>query len=439
MTFDSEELLKRLQTKDASLFTGETASNSLGWIDHPERYLGSWIDEVVAQLPTDTGRTILLGMGGSSSPARFYAESTQNDSLHVLDTSSPDSISETDFSHAVAIASSKSGSTIETQTLLAHALANGLTSDNLIVITDPGSALVELGHSLGALVIEGDPTTGGRFSAISPFGLIPALYAGWSPTALREEHAVFPFDSQLVAKANDLATALTSETGLLKFELTSDPLSSGSALWLEQLIAETTGKDGRGLVPVWNGQRQPLKPREMMYWQLVASLCARQLGVDPFNQPNVEIAKKSVLSLLANTNIQPDLSGSRDEVKESFKSAAFREVNVYCAIEDHSSVAQLRAAIANCFGATAANIGPRYLHSTGQLFKGGPREITTLQVVVRPRSTPQRIAGRQYSFHDLFFAQANGDLQAMKSSQRSVFQVAVDDLSEVFEFLDLSS
>ena len=176
----------------------------------------------------------------------------------------------------------------------------------------------------------------------------------------------------------------------------------------------------------------------MMFWQLVAALSARELGVDPFNQPNVESAKKSVMSLLLSDEIHPSNFGTESDVRTSFKEAAVRELNVYCPIENDIQVERLQLEIKAAYGDTSANIGPRYLHSTGQLFKGGPTSLSTLQVVVRPQSSPVRIAGRKYSFHDLFYAQAIGDLEAMKASSRTVWQIVVDDLEEVRPLLDLS-
>jgi glucose-6-phosphate isomerase len=438
MTFDTADITNRLLTKDATLFVGETAKNSLGWIDHPTRYLGSWIEEIAKALPSNTAKTVLLGMGGSSSPARFYAEAKNDASLRVLDTSNPDSIDATSFDNCVVIASSKSGTTIETQTLLAHALANGLSPKNLVVITDPGSSLVELGHSLGAVVVLGDPSCGGRFSAISPFGLIPALYAGWSVKDLQQEHLSIAFDQELVARAQAQAAGLTAVESNI-FPLASNPLSSGSSLWLEQLIAETTGKDGLGLVPLWTEADEPLQPREMMFWQLVAAFSARELRVDPFNQPNVESAKKAVMSLLLGSEIQPANHGTESEVRASFQAASVRELNVYCPIENDVEVEQLRREVRDVYGDTSANIGPRYLHSTGQLFKGGPTNLSTLQIIVRPKSSPVRISGRRYSFHDLFYAQAIGDFEAMKSASRTVWQLVVDDLAEARALLGLSA
>ncbi len=434
MKFEAEEVTERLLREDATLFVGDTASHSLGWVHHVQRYLGSWLDETAKSLPVNTGKTFLFGMGGSSSPARFYAEAKGNSSLRVLDTSSPDSIRGCTFDDCVVIASSKSGTTIETQALLAHALANGLKVENLVIITDPGTSLGELGESIGARVVEGDPCTGGRFSALSPFGLIPALYGGWSVDALRDELARNKLTAELVQAAWAQATDLVCESTQALFPLPSDPLSSGSALWLEQLIAETTGKAGRGLIPYWNGGSSPLQPSSILFWHLVASFAADLLGVDPFNQPNVEIAKKNVLMTLGTNDFTIHDFGDSVQLIRSFESASVRELNIYCPIEAYSQVSSLRTVVTSKFGATSANIGPRYLHSTGQLFKGGPTIMATLQVVVRPKGQPQRISGRRFSFHDLFLAQALCDFEAMRGEDRAIWLLVVDDLSEVEHF-----
>ena len=227
------------------------------------------------------------------------------------------------------------------------------------------------------------------------------------------------------------ATDLVGESTQALFALPSDPLSSGSALWLEQLIAETTGKAGRGLIPYWNGGASPLQPRSILFWHLVAIFAADLLGVDPFNQPDVEIAKKNVLTTLATNEFEIQDFGDSEQVNKSFESASIRELNIYCPIEAYSQVSSLRTVVTSKFGATSANIGPRYLHSTGQLFKGGPANMATLQVVVRPKGEPQRISGRRYSFHDLFMAQALCDFEAMREEDRVIWLLVVDELSEV--------
>jgi hypothetical protein len=378
-------------------------------------------------------------MGGSSSPARLYADWRPENQLIVLDTSNPDTIAGTDFSSATVIASSKSGATIETQTLLAHALANGLHAEDLVIITDPGTAFVELGASLGALVVEGDPNTGGRFSSLSPFGLIPALYAGWSVGELREELAASHLSVTLVEGAVQEAAlrAQSISNAKASYALGADPITSGGALWLEQLVAETTGKNDRGFIPVLDGPRAEYRPRDMQHHHLVAALLAWHLGVDPFNQPDVESAKKNVFSLLQAPVSWEPRHENLEQMRGQLANSTYNVLQVYAPLEASDALSALRTRVALRYGTTTANLGPRYLHSTGQLHKGGPTGVVGLQIVQRPISDPVRIAGRHFTFHDLHMAQATSDYRAMRESGRSVFQLIVDHLDEVAGILNL--
>ena len=438
---DRASPIQRLLDGDPSFFEGSTASHSLGWLRHPERYLGAWLDDVISKLPSRYSRSFLLGMGGSSSPARLYADWRPGNELTVLDTSNPDTIAAVDFSQSTVIASSKSGGTIETQTLLAHALANGLDPRDLVIITDPGSALVELGASLGALVVEGDPNTGGRFSGLSPFGLVPALYTGWTAQELREELAPCFLDQGLAEQSFSEAARLFA--GVLDghgfFPLAADPIPSGGALWLEQLIAETTGKEGRGIIPVLDQRDGAYRPAAMQHYHLVAALLAWNLGVDPFNQPNVESAKKDVFSLLEGEVSWSSRGEDVTAMRRALSNSLYNVLQVYAPLDTSEQLSALRTRVQANYGVTTANLGPRYLHSTGQLHKGGPDAVVGVQLVQRPRSAPARISGRKYTFHDLHMAQATSDYRAMKRAGRAVFQFIVDDLDEAAEIFDLSA
>ncbi len=439
MNTEDAELISSLMHGDASAFEGTTAAHSLGWLHHPERYLTEWLDDIEQCLPRHHEQTVLLGMGGSSSPARFYAESRSDSTLRVLDTSNPDTVSHVDFSTVNVIASSKSGATIETQTLLAHALASGLEPADLVIITDPGTSLAELGRSLGATVVEGDPMTGGRFSSLSPYGLVPALYSGWSGSGLREALAGCSLTRELIEGALSEATRIARDTidGQGFFELGADPITNGGALWLEQLMAETTGKQGRGVIPLPSTDAVEIHVSSMQHHHLVAALVARFLGVDPFNQPDVDDAKSNVFALLRESVPRDSHGYERKEMLEALRSSNYIAVQAYVPLEDSKGVSDLRIRMNAVYGATTANLGPRYLHSTGQLHKGGPQGVVGVQIIQRPKSTPVRISGRHYSFHDLHMAQAHSDYQAMNAARRSVYQLIVDDLDEAALILDV--
>jgi hypothetical protein len=434
------DVAQQLLSGDISFFIGDTAAHATGWLRHPERYFGEWLDDIDASLPRRYNRTLLLGMGGSSSPARLYADWRPENNLTVVDTSHPDTVAALDFTNATVIASSKSGGTVETQTLLAHALANGLSPEDLVIITDPGTALAELGASLGALVVLGDPDTGGRFSSLSPFGLIPALYAGWSVGELRDELATCYLTEELLVRvANDAeAMATTIVDGAAFFSLGADPIASGGALWLEQLVAETTGKQGRGFIPVFDGANALYSPGEMQYYHLLAALLAHHLAVDPFNQPNVESAKKEVFALLEGDVTWEAAPFAMIDLVNDLQSATYITIQAYAPFSSGAQLASLRREIEAHYGPTTANLGPRYLHSTGQLHKGGPAAVVGVQVIQRPVTAPQRIAGRGYSFHDLHMAQATGDYRAMQQSGKRVYQVIVDTIDDAGALLGLT-
>ena len=437
----NSEIIQRILKGDPSLFEGSSAQNSLGWLRHPEMYFGDWLDDISAKLPRRYEKTILLGVGGSAGPGLFFAEAVQSSSLLVLDTSNPDSIAEVSFNNVTVIAASKSGATVETLSLLAYALDNGLDAQDLVIITDPNTPLSVLGEKLGCLVVDGDVNTGGRFSALSPFGLVPALYAGWTPASLRSELAGSFLNENVVALAFEEAAIHAADVnfGHGYFSLTADPVTSGGAMWLEQLIAETTGKQDRGFIPVCTSSTKKYSPSQIQHYHLVAALLAWHLGVDPFNQPNVESAKTAVFELLENEVQWISEPFDAEELQHDFRTATFRTLQVYGPLSIASDLSALQSSVQQKYGTTTANFGPRYLHSTGQLHKGGPKNIAALQIILRPTSKDVVIPGStpESTFQDLHMAQAASDFKAMKDSGRHVAQLIVDDLNEVARVLGL--
>ncbi len=433
-------IVEQLLSGDVSFFAGDTAKSATGWLSHPERYRGQWLRDVEARLPRRYPKVLLFGMGGSSSPARFYADAMASENLTVVDTTHPDTVASLSFEQTTVIASSKSGTTVETQTLLAHALASGLEPADLVIITDPGTSLAELGFSLGALVIFGDPATGGRFSALSPFGLVPALYAGWTLAQLDALLEANTLTGELLGSvvADSAMLIEGHHAGEIVFPLSADPVMTGAGMWLDQLVAETTGKSGRGFIPVLNESGPQIAPNRIMYFQLLAALLANGLDVDPFNQPDVELAKKQVFSLLRDAQTWETPAFERADFFNDLREASYLTVQAFAPFTSQAAVAQIRMLMQTHFTTTTANLGPRYLHSTGQLHKGGPDSVLGLQILQRPKSPPQRIAGRRYSFHDLHMAQANSDFLAMRAAGRSVYQIMVDDVSEVSTVLGLT-
>lgn len=424
MTDDA--VLERLLDADASLFVGDTARHALGWLGHPVRYgreLARWADVI----PRRHRHTVWIGIGGSSSPARALSDGVDNCPLTVLDTTHPDSIQGQRFDNVNVVVASKSGTTLEIQVVLAWALGHGLDPRDLAVITDEGNSLGELADSLGAVRIDGDPNTGGRFSALSPFGLVAALYLGREPGALREElEAALPTPA-LASRAADLASRAL-ESGAIS--LPGDPLLSGSALWLDQLVAESTGKDGRGIF-CSPGEPQRFNLVDMMTWELATALLARGLDVDPFNQPNVESSKREVMSILRK-GIGDDWGGDHlAEWPDGLAGSSALHLQAYAPLTSSDAVAGLRRSLEGASPFVTANLGPRFLHSTGQFHKGGPAGQVMLQIRQRPQCAPERIPGRAFSMHDVHAAQFLGDERALQSAGRTVMTVTVDHIEEV--------
>jgi glucose-6-phosphate isomerase len=436
---NSAEIIEKILRRDPDLFFGETAKTFIGWMDHPTKYSGLFLQNLDALRPKRHERTILLGMGGSSSPALFYNEHRSQSKVTVLDTSNPDTLTSTDFSNTNVIAASKSGGTAETRTALDYALANGLSYEDLVIVTDKGSTLEEFANEHGVIWFQGDTTAGGRFSALSPFGLLPALYAGYSVEALEKNLAVNEITSQMIEKA--LLTVdeiLTGSDGITVFmQLPNDPIKSGGSLWLEQLVAETTGKDSRGVIPLPGSSEVAIELSEIMHWQLVAALLATRLGVDPFNQPDVEFAKKNVSVLLEKKEPAVEPPYDMAQVKTSLHDAKYITLQVYAPLGGGDELRSLRDKFTETFAPTTANLGPRYLHSTGQLHKGGPKGIVAVQILVRPTSAPVLVPGRDYTFHELHAAQATGDLQAVRDAGRTAWQFHVDSLTEAAQLFAL--
>jgi glucose-6-phosphate isomerase len=430
------DLVARLVAHDPTLFEGETAHHALGWMEHPERYGRQWLNSIADSLPRRHERVVVLGMGGSSGPARLWRDAKGSAQPTIIDTSHPDDIASFDFTNTTVIVGSKSGGTIETRSALAYALDKGVSVEDLVVITDPGSGLHEFATSLDALVVDGDPLCGGRFSALSPFGLVPALYAGYDVEEVAEIVAANSLTADLasaaVAAANEIVANMADGAGTMP--IGSSPVSTGGGLWIDQLVAESSGKQGRGVVPVLSDTHQSYGPRELMHFHLVAALVSRAAGVDPFNQPNVESAKKNVSVLLGEPVAWSVPELDTDALRSAIARARYVTWQVFAPNSTEHAVDELQRHCAASGHVVTANLGPRYLHSTGQLHKGGPGPVVCIQVLQRPTHEVP-VPGEPYSFNDLCAAQAMGDAHALRDAGRDVFQIVVDDVSTVWSEL----
>ena len=404
------------------------ASQWLGWLHHPDE-LAERFEQLRTSLAPRHDQTILLGMGGSSSGPGMIAHEIGLKSLEIIDTSHPDTVQRSSYAGRNIIASSKSGGTVETIAALAWAMAHGAEEADITIVTDPGTAIDQLAASLSLRTFYGDPLTGGRFSTLSNFGLVPVVTAG----ARDLQATVLSRVEWLDAFSEGFAAA--PATGWGEVAVSGDPLSSFTALWEEQLLAESTGKDGKGLLPLAGSNRaiRDVVAHAQRTHAFTVGVCVA-LQVDPFRQPDVEAAKRQTFAELAAPTA--DDFANPDELEAWFSESTQPLVlQVFGPLEAAPEVSALRARLASAGVSVSAGLGPRYLHSTGQIHKGGSANLRFLQVVVRPSVAPERIQGRNYAFQDLLYAQARGDARVLANAGRNIIRTEcanVEQLGRLF-------
>ena len=340
-TIAPAELVERIWARDATLWTGDDEAKWLGWLDEPMRMRGRIddLDRFVEELaaPGAIGTFVLLGMGGSSLAPEVLKRTFGAESFHVLDTTHPAAIrqaSETlELDATLFIVASKSGTTLETRCHLDYFWDKaGRRGEQFVVITDPGSELEALARERGfRAVFEGEPTIGGRYSALSSFGLVPGALMGVDLERLLER-----VDEMVEACHGDEGNPgleLGLELGLGwrdgRDKVTINPNPGDFGLWAEQLLAESTGKDGKGLIPAPGEppdgpDRQAPEVRlsgpyelgqEFYRWEFATAVAGSILEINPFDQPNVQAAKDRTNEVLAGGG-EPDVEprGSLDEL-----------------------------------------------------------------------------------------------------------------------------
>jgi len=453
-TFAKSELVEKIWARDASLWTSSGEEKWLGWLDAPERSL-TQVREILAleQALVGIGNVLLLGMGGSSLAPEVMRRAFDSRTFHVLDSTHPSAVrrlaAELDPSSTFILVSSKSGSTIETRSHLDFfwdwANEEGARFG---AVTDPGSDLEKLARERGFLgVVSGEPTIGGRFSALSPFGIVPAALMGIDI-------------ERLLLRAKEMAEACRGVEGNPGLELGLElgegwregrdkicipEHASGFALWAEQLIAESTGKQGKGLVPApgehpGDTDRQAVELRldspyelgqEFFRWEFAVAVAGAFLEINPFDQPNVQEAKDRTSAILA-AGAEPDLEprGSLDELLVSAHAGDY--VAILAFVDPTPANDAKLAALAKRVGETTGCVvsrgfGPRYLHSTGQLHKGGKANGLFIQVV-DDFGEELAIPGREFGFRRLIGAQAAGDFAALEEHRRPVIRIGLEEL-----------
>jgi glucose-6-phosphate isomerase len=481
----------KLAAKDPTLWGPDAESEAairLGWLDLPRtsRDLLPRLASLRAELAADgIDRVVLCGMGGSSLAPEVIC-ATYGVPLVTLDTTDPGQVRaafDADAGRTVYVVSSKSGSTVETDSHLRLAVERAGWS-RVVVVTDPGSALAKAGDDNGArAVFLADPNVGGRYSALSAFGLVPSALAGVDVSVLLDDaDAVLPDLSRDDGNpALDLGAALggCGAAGRDKVVLADAGSGFGGfGDWAEQLIAESTGKQGRGLLPVV--VESPTAPgtkhtatgdmhvvrlgnpganstavsgplgAAFLVWEYAVALAGRVLAIDPFDQPDVESAKKSARALLDSPEAAAEPPGFTEGPVEVYGPAGllagattvagvvrallgavpptgYLAIHAYLDRFADAAAAGLRAALA---AQTARPVtfgwGPRFLHSTGQYHKGGPPVGVFLQltgVVDNDLAVP----GRDFTLGKLQLAQALGDGRVLAERGRPVVRLHLTD------------
>jgi glucose-6-phosphate isomerase len=488
-----DEVPRRLREGDATLWgppgTAEVADR-LGWLTIAERMLAV-LDELedFAEQVSREGFTdvVLLGMGGSSlAPEvlrRSFNRRPDRPALHVLDSTDAGAIravqAAIDPQRTLFIVSSKSGGTIEPRSLFAHFWSLVGDGRNFAAITDPGTSLAELAAERDfRRVFHGDPNIGGRYSALSPFGIVPAVLMGVDVRPLlagASDAWTTPIDDGTPSAAHQAAVWLgaalsaMAQEGRDKLTFLISPSLPGLGLWLEQLVAESTGKQGRGILPV--AEEPPGDPadygedrvfayfpdvgehdtkldaaaqaladaghplitiptrgpvdlgRVFMLAELTVAVAGWGLEINPFDQPNVQQAKDATNRVLADFEERRELPQVADATEAELRSLLLgASPPQYLALMGYATpapafddaVAELRSVLRAATRATTTfGYGPRFLHSTGQYHKGGPRQGRFLQLL-HDTLPDVPIPGAPYTFTTLKNAQAIGDLNTLR-------------------------
>ncbi|GAA0514937.1 glucose-6-phosphate isomerase [Saccharopolyspora thermophila] len=496
----ADAVASKLAAQDATLWGPDAESEAsirLSWttLHESSRPLLAEIDALRAELRAEgLDRVVLAGMGGSSLAPEVIT-ATAGVPLVVLDTTDPGQVADAlsgDLRRTVLVVSSKSGTTVETDShrrIFEKAFSeNGIDPvTRIIVVTDPGSPMETAAREAGyRKVFTADPHVGGRYSALTAFGLVPAGLAGADVAALLDDAAAaFPklsaddADNPAVQLAAALGAAHARGAEKVVFADTGSGIT-GFGDWAEQLIAESTGKNGTGLLPVVvestdaagfadagadattvavgpavrGAQISTTGPLGGLFllWEFATALAGRLLGINPFDQPDVEAAKKAARALLDGPaggpaatpavvdgaiEVHPSgdwLSAGVGNVTEALRAllatapkGGYLAIQAYLDRLDDASASVLRQELARRTGLqTTFGWGPRFLHSTGQYHKGGHQNGVFLQITGGVEQDLE-VPGRPYTLAGLQRAQALGDGQVLADRNRPVLRLHLTD------------
>ncbi len=497
----ADRVASRLFAEDHTLWGPDAeaeAAKRLSWTGLP-RTSRPLVGEVTALRDELHGagltRVVLCGMGGSSLAPEVICGTAGVD-LVVLDSSDPDVVRGAihDLSSTVVVVSSKSGSTVETDSQrrafeAAFRDAGLDPAGHIVVVTDPGSPLDGQARTAGYRVVNADPDVGGRYSALTAFGLVPSGLAGADIEALLDDAEAV---ADLLAADDEANPALRLGAAMAGTDPLRDKLvlvdagteNRGFGAWAEQLIAESTGKNGTGILPVvalgaapqhtyadatvvrlLSTEAEDETPQgvsavdvagplgaQLLLWEVATAVAGRLLGINPFDQPDVESAKAAARGLLEGSGSSEDAPAFTDGAVEvrtlggdwlgdattvpAAVDALLGDLDLvhgYIAVMaylDREADADLEHVARDLFERTGRPAtfgwGPRFLHSTGQYHKGGPATGLYIQVTADPRED-LAVAGRDFTFGEFLAAQAGGDAQVLADHGRPVLRLHLTD------------
>ena len=529
--WDADDKVRRLWSRDASLWTGNDEARWLGWLDIADEQLGAL--DLLRQLGRDAAggdfdQVLLLGMGGSSLCPEVlrmtFGRVAGSPELNVLDSTDPAQVRSVerrlDLSRTLFIVSSKSGSTLEPNIFqqyffhrVQQAVGPDAAGERFVAITDPGSELEHIARRAGFRhVVHGVPSIGGRYSALSPFGTVPAAVMGLDverflrrAQVMRERCSPEVPVHENPGAVLGLTLGTAAAKGHDKITIVTSPGIWDLGAWLEQLVAESTGKLGKGLIPVDGepigkpdrytrdrlfvylrdqsapdtGQdaaiaafesaghpvvRLSLADRydiggEFFRWEFATAVAGAVLGINPFDQPDVEASKVVTRQLTAAYEKSGVLPSEDPVVREApleiyvdrtnaaalggAGTRAAREIVAahlarlaegdYLALlayvemngRHRELLQEMRLAVRDAHRvATCLGFGPRFLHSTGQAYKGGPNNGVFLQITCDDAEDVP-VPGRGYSFGVVKAAQARGDFQVLVERGRRALRLHV--------------
>ena len=478
-----QEIAPRVAKKDINVWGNKSeAANRLNWIDLPtkSRDLLPELDALSAWARSNgLTQVILCGMGGSSLAPEVIAASYKKQ-LTTLDSTDPIQILDSlpnEIRKAVVVIGSKSGTTIETLSQFEFYQRRFKEADlnpiqHIVIITDPGTPLDISARNLGYKVVNSDPNVGGRFSALSAFGLVPAALIGVDISLLLDDaeklsSSIFVKESPAIA----IAACLYSLTDQIINFCDKGSVTPGLSNWIEQLIAESTGKDLTGRLPVViedienaiSGITVGFAPgdydlvveatlgEQFILWEWVTALLCYLLKVDPFNQPNVTEAKDRTSAILLSLKSKgfdtptPTYEDSDyliysnqqiNNIPDFLKSnVTYFAVLAYLARGSDDEIYKIRKLIAaESKTVTTFGWGPRYLHSTGQFHKGGQQNGAFI-VITGDSGSDIEIPNKDYTFSQLIMAQALADIESISERNLPVIRIHLKDRKKAIERL----